>query len=89
MKDALGTKRCATCCAYNQPVKDRMGICVRNPPTPLFMGMMPQAPPVIANPTKTPQQVLMPMVQTAYPECHPDSGCHQWAPIPPGIDSLN
>lgn len=76
MADLDPSKRCRTCRAcINQHDEVGVGLCVKHPPTPFVMGMVPVAPAIVREGA---QMQTQPVIRAYYPMVNLVDGCLEW-----------
>jgi hypothetical protein len=73
--DAIGTNTCDSCQFWHNPEGQPVGLCIRNPPVPIIVGMQPMPQPAIVNPKNPPPQMAMPIVLGFHPPREAKQGC--------------
>lgn len=81
-RDAIIGRTCGTCSFWHNPDGMPQGLCVRNPPAPTVVGMMPVPQPAIVNPKSPPPQMATPIVLGFHPPREPNQGCGEHQPVP-------
>lgn len=76
MKDAIGTKKCATCKFWHNPHEGPSGVCIYDPPTAFIVGVVPASP--LVDPRK-PGAEMAHVVRGYFPMTGREDGCGKHA----------
>lgn len=71
-KDAIGNCQCKTCPYFHQVQKGPVGVCIKEPPKPFIIGMVPGGGPLV-DPSK-PQQ-MQPIIHGYFSPVSENDGC--------------
>jgi hypothetical protein len=71
--NAIGKYTCDTCPFWHNPQGLPIGLCLREPPKPLMIGMAPSSP--LARPG--PGMDIQPVIRGYFPTCGAKDGCGQ------------
>jgi hypothetical protein len=74
-RNAVGIDTCDACRFWHNPEGHPMGLCIKEPPTPICVAMQQMPAPAIVDPKKAIQPMAMPIVMGFHPPREPKQGC--------------
>jgi hypothetical protein len=76
--DAVGERKCGACRFWHNPDGEPMGLCIKEPPTPIMVGHQPIKGPSIMDPNAPQMVQAMPIVLGFHPPRTADMGCSRF-----------